>query len=111
MRIPGLTWDKFTDVVKGTWHIVGLLCILIWYVASYKAGIDYHFSVLDQQMKIEDNKLNWLINHHSDKDNFPPADQQFVPQAEKVKPQSYLGHWPRLEAERVPQDAQIPNMR
>ena len=105
-----ITWEKFADVVKGTWHIMGLLLVLIWYIATYKVGLDNHLNLIDQQMRQEDNKLNWLINHHSDKDPMP-FEQQFIPQGDKVKPQS-LFTWPKFAQTSEPvQDATIPTLR
>lgn len=106
----GLTWDKFVDVVKGTWHLVGLLVVLIWFIASYKVGLDTHLSIIDQQLRQEDNKLNWLINHHSDKDGMPPEVPQFLPQEKKVEPQSFINRLPLLQADTT-QDATIPPLQ
>lgn len=108
----GLTWDKFVDVAKGTWHLVGLLVVLIWFIASYKVGLDMHLNIIDEHLKMEDDKLNWIINHQPD-----PSDpsltnpRRFVPQKKKVEPHSLLtmpGLLEASDAHEAPQDAQIP---
>ena len=84
-----ITLDRLVEMVKSTWHVAVLLCGLIWAVASYKAGLDNHLNMIDNQLKTEDMKLNWLVNHHADKQAMP-SDPQYVPQSDKSSPASLL---------------------
>lgn len=101
-----ITPDGFVGMVKSTWHVAILLGGLIWAVAAYKTGVDSHLNYIDNQLKVQDNKLNWLINHHGDKDSMPMTDQTpYVPQSEKVKPQSSLQRFSYLHTEATPETA------
>lgn len=111
----GLTWDKFVDVAKGTWHLVGLMVVLIWFIASYKVGLDIHLNTIDEHLKMEDDKLNWIINHQQDSGNpMFTHPQQFIPQKKHVEPHSLLtlpGFLEASEQKQTPQDAALPNLR
>lgn len=37
---------------------------LLWAAASWYAGVNAHLSLIDIQLKVEDQKLNWLVQHN-----------------------------------------------
>lgn len=107
-----ITFDKLWEVAKSTWHVALLFAGLIWGVASYKTGLDTHLNFIDNQLKLEDNKLNWLIDHHSDKQAMPlDQQQQYVPQSQKVVPQSLRRRPAALEAQTQNDISLIPPLR
>ena len=84
-----ITLDRLVEMAKSTWHVAVLLCGLIWAIASYKAGLDSHLNLIDNQLKAQDNKLSWLVNHHADRQALP-NDPQYMPQSDKSSRPSLL---------------------
>ena len=100
LRISGLTFDRFWEVLKSTWHVALLLIALIWQIAAYKVSLDTHLQRIDFQLK-------WLVNHtpHQFYDDPEIQDQQGKP-----KPQSFYQS-PKMADRWLPpsQDAQMPS--